>query len=114
MEARVSEKETGGPAFPRVKIVRENSVDIDKGSPGMTLRDYFAAHCPDHWIEKNAPKTIGETRDYLIAKQIIPENRKTLSALDSYSIDETYMVHALLRYDYADAMLKARATGKEG
>ena len=36
----------GGQAFPRAKTTSPNSL-VDDGSSGMTLRDYFMAHCPD-------------------------------------------------------------------
>lgn len=37
-------KETGGPAFP--VTLTDKSGQIAPTFEGMTLRDYFAAHCP--------------------------------------------------------------------
>lgn len=84
----MTEKDTGGPAFP---IAPEGAYlpDCDDpgmppkrefpGHPGMTLRDYFAA-------------------------QALAE----LVSLISVSIPETQKVVAKLSYDMADAMIEAR------
>lgn len=67
------EHQDGGPAFPRVGEWEE---------PGMSLRDYFAAHAPpmtDEWWEDSA-----EEESHWVEAQ------------------------AAWNYAYADAMLKAR------
>lgn len=41
-------KRDGGPAFPCEKKYQEfTRQETPIGFPGMTLRDYFAAHCPE-------------------------------------------------------------------
>ncbi len=50
----MSEKNTGGPAFPVLADVRPS---IDKEWCGMTLRDYFAAEAMvTIWNHANAPR----------------------------------------------------------
>ena len=74
----------GGPAFPVGEVTNANGETVQYPSEGMSLRDYFAAHAPnepDDWIE-------------------------TLAARATYVEEQTSI--ALWRFEYADAMLKAR------
>lgn len=73
----------GGPAFPTSEEHGFNS-----GAPGMTLRDYFAAHAPIGVADANEAFYREHGR-----------NARTSEMLD---------VLARLRIAYADAMLKAR------
>ena len=71
-------EQTGGPAFPTVMI--------DKPEGGMTLRDYFASHCPpmpEQWFNDSP--------------------RKKSDPLWHWG-----EASAAWAYYYADAMLKAR------
>lgn len=64
--------------------------------PGMTLRDYFAAHAPVTFAEALAACT------------------GTMPALsDTDTRDFAWKVLASLRYEYADAMLLARKEASE-
>jgi hypothetical protein len=78
-----NEKNTGGPAFPVAMWCTDQMRYIDDG---MTLRDYFAAKAMQAFI----------ANDNLLR-----------SAIEHYSGGSEMSV-ALLSYDQADAMLKAR------
>lgn len=73
----------------------------------MELRDYFAAHCPDSWLEMAMPKTIGDIRDALIARGLIPKDRQGVDVMRAYTDKDRRCLWILLRYDYADAMIEA-------
>lgn len=48
----MSSKDTGGQAFPCFERGSAGAGPLDLTDPGMTLRDYFAAHAPeppDRW-----------------------------------------------------------------
>lgn len=75
---------------------------------GVKMRDYFAAHCPDSWIEQNFPKTVGAIRDAMISRRIIPADRRTYDALRSYDDADEATLRVALRWEYADMMMKAR------
>lgn len=85
------EQNNGGPAFPVFPPENHASVAV-----GMTLRDYFAAHAPDHvtnideWGVKDAAALIG------------------VSVVDYSWQEHSALVIAARAYAYADAMLKAR------
>lgn len=80
--------------------------DPDEGlmqHTGMDLRDYFAAHAPEvpthfpikHWYEDVVEETLKDGRPWYQAKRV---ERK-----------ETWFDHQIRwRYEYADAMMKAR------
>ena len=82
----MSTKDTGGPAFPGVEFIRNPafpSQPIQKGVPGMTLRDYFAAKA-------------------LLA--IMAPNPVT----GQFAQVSDFPACATCAYEMADAMLKAR------
>ena len=87
---------TGGPAFPVADSHHANG-QIQYGSNGMTLRDYFAAHAPkemydlEGWAACDCEEVLGlpEGVAYNWRKHYIP-------------------LLAKRSYEYADAMLKAR------
>lgn len=83
--------ENGGPAFP---------VPGYNNPQGMTLRDYFAAHCPDS--EVDCP-TWGEIKKF---KGLVGS-----LAIESWRPEWTAEFKAAKRYAYADAMLAARNGG---
>lgn len=80
----MTNQQNGGPAFPTL----EAHVGFNLGKPGMTLRDYFAAHAPIGVADANEAFYREHGR-----------NARTSEMLD---------VLARLRIVYADAMLKAR------
>lgn len=80
----MTNQQNGGPAFPTL----EAHVGFNLGKPGMTLRDYFAAHAPIGVADANEAFYREHGR-----------NARTSEMLD---------VLARLRIAYADAMLKAR------
>lgn len=72
----------------------------------MTRKE-LAASCPDSEIEIRLPKTIGDMRDELIERGIIDGRRKNVDVLYSYSQGHVNKLRCLLRYEYADDMIKA-------
>ncbi len=86
-ELRMSNTNTGGPAFPTQVASYE----------GMTLRDYFAAHATEEDIctAMDLVKKVEQVRDLDSGHKVIergyPDNTRQLA-----------------RYIHADAMLKAR------
>lgn len=84
----MEEIKTGGPAFPTV-------VDMaPELHEGMTLRDYFAAKAPV---------------DFGVAVAVWGENRLALDEDRTRAVFLT--VWAMIRYEWADAMLAARKGG---
>lgn len=102
----------GGPAFPcAIQTGTKDFVDIEGRSvtpnvpvfqhfPGMTLRDYFAAHAPVHDLSQMIPHHLHD-----LCRVIgIP--------LDEYKAEVHYLPFIVaLRYRWADAMLAERAKG---
>ena len=92
-----SAQNNGGPAFPIMTTVFATDPD---GNPvqsnvvhhGMTLRDYFAAHAPDHAVSDYMEIDVG------------CETPLSKFGLPKYSEEEA-------RYRYADAMIVARNGG---
>jgi len=76
----------------------------------VTLRDWFATHCPDSWLEAAMPKTIGATRDELLKRHLIPQERSNWDVLRAYNEADVMKLRVALRWEYADAMLVARRT----
>ena len=74
----------------------------------LTVRDYFAAHCPQWWMEQRVGSTIGEIRDALIERKMIPASRKQEMATRAYTEAERLQLRIALQWEYADAMLAAR------
>jgi hypothetical protein len=85
MEATMTDKQTGGPAFPLHAEIRPT---LDKEWCGMTLRDYFAAKSLEGLISATTKMTCTD------GKFIVDV------------MDETHMTK--IAYSHADAMLKAR------
>jgi hypothetical protein len=70
---------TGGPAFP-VETVYHHNGQIEYGTPGMTLRDWFAGQALNGWLS-----TFGPDDPLASAKEV-----------------------AIFAYGVADAMIAAR------
>ena len=96
----MSKINNGGPAFPMAKV----TVLAEDGTPneacslthdGMTLRDYFAAHCP-----------------ITIEQAVVIANDLDLPTDVVRSFDGLMRWYAELRVRYADAMLAAREVTK--
>lgn len=88
----MSEKQTGGPAYPSPRWE-------GWGSPqeGMTLRDYFAAKASEEDLNQHIWK--GHKEDFV---QLDGYGKKTVVQREAmWSREEA-------KYRYADAMLKAR------
>lgn len=81
----------GGSAFPYT----DKYGDIPM--TGMTLRDYFAAHCPDMADEE--PKIFADAYDVEL-----PDIKASHKCWSKFWLT----VEVKKRYAYADAMLKAR------
>lgn len=60
---------TGGPAFPTLAVVGTSAVS----EGGITVRDYFATHAPDHipdWYMRDARGVAASKGDYARLKDI--------------------------------------------
>jgi hypothetical protein len=90
----MSEKDTGGPAFPYV--------DDEWLQRGMTLRDYFAAKATEEDIKMFLPITRFEAADLMISLGWI-EKGKT-----EYPQEQWIRLRYWAKYKHADAMLEAR------
>lgn len=71
-------RDTGGPAFP-IAITGAGGFktvdEFDRAVAGMTLRDYFAAHCPMEIDERRSWETEAEVR-YKYADAMLAERSK--------------------------------------
>lgn len=77
------------------------------------LRDLFAVHCPDSWLAKAMPTTLGDIHTALVGRKLIPPPRGThVDYLRAYTEADVKRLYVVLRYEYADAMLAARETAK--
>lgn len=93
-------KPTGGPAFPGEFVKHPigevgNKVEIKEVGAGMTLRDYYMAH---------APVTI---EDAMLMARI---DASSVGMLPGKSREVVFFTLALMRGEYADAMIDARVT----
>lgn len=73
------------------------------------LRQQFAIHCPQNWVDKRIPMTVGEIRDLMIKRGVIPKSRQEMHTNtfgSSYTQAEYDLLEAMIRWDYADAMMK--------
>lgn len=77
----MSNKDTGGPAFP---VFPETAGGHAAAFQGMTLRDYFASQASEEDIAEYMPTKVGEAKLY------------------------PHRTRQWARYKHADAMLKAR------
>lgn len=97
----------GGPAFPREDYQANGYPTTAKlmGQEGMSLRDYFAAKAMQAFIGRfGSPVAVAGSDDRLSESQgwmTVPEE---VGAQVRCGV-------AILAYDYADAMLKARQVG---
>lgn len=80
--------EDGGPAF-----------SLNYMKPGMSLRDYFAAHAPPQIHDDASPEWASERADVPL-----PSDLGDQPALAEFWAN----CEAVLRYEHADAMLRAR------
>jgi hypothetical protein len=93
----MSNKETGGPAFPvHPDMAGQLGCVPSSSDAGMTLRDYFAAKASEEDIEEhlNGPKAEHIVKDSGGMHRIVHKN--------------TIYTREQAKYRYADAMLKAR------
>lgn len=99
----------GGPAFAALGVGPAGDV---YHQPGMSLRDWFATHCPPDWLERFWPQSHEELRDAMISRGIIPASAKRRSPQNSYTEIDVRRLWVAFRYEYADAMLAARKSGE--
>ena len=99
----MSEKETGGPAFPFPAYTYPNG-EINQGEGGMTLRQYAAIklRVPDSGIDWLDDMIRKSQRDEFAAKAM----QSFIG--DPYLTDHSREECAQLSYAMADAMLRAR------
>ena len=90
-------KDTGGRAFP--------CGDMRAIDSGMMLRDYFAAHCAQEEIDMRLPGTVGDMAERLKREGIIGPWTDIIRA---YGPADVQKLRAILRYEYADAMIAER------
>lgn len=98
--AEARKLDNGGSAFPQY----DRTFGAGTVTGGMTLRDYFAAHCPDSALPKSV--TWGD----IIKFKRLPSN----SRIEEWKDEWTEEYFATARYAYADAMIRARAAQGEG
>lgn len=119
----------GGQAFPQVVPILQVDdncgarVMCTKQTGGMTLRDYLAAHAPDHcanfvpagWKFSEPRPVKPEGYDYWAKGGSAPQSKEQLAACQSYDNECGMWEHrrsaACLiagRWGYADSMLAAR------
>jgi hypothetical protein len=112
----------GGPAFPNTLPIEPRSNDPIKGDqtsanerriyhfPGMSLRDYFATHCPDIEVAKRIPETMGDILNLLVDLGWVTKELRNSPgyAWNKYENAHMHRLRAWARYQYADAMLEAR------
>ena len=72
----------------------------------VSLRDYFAAHCPDSEL----PQSVSEG-DIIKAFSMTPQTGERLDP--EFRRAATVKIRCLARYDYADAMIEARQTKED-
>jgi hypothetical protein len=94
----MSKRDDSGPAFPMLGHVVNGEWEPHSQFTGMSLRDYFAAHCPSDI----AVIQVKVDRGYLMGRPFPEEG-----ALED-KLAWNFEFEARLRYIYADAMLKAR------
>lgn len=92
--AESAERDNGGPAFPELGNVGHNS-DWQSES-GMSLRDWFASHCP---------LTFSEAWSIWTNVERVPFD-KTMQ--DGGEREDFLSFYAQLRFEYADAMIVGR------
>lgn len=89
----MSNQDIGPPLYPEDVFYDERRIG---SNPGARLRDYFAAHAPAYIYQT----TLSKERIW----DLIGRDERNGAASDH----ETELAYAVLRYQYADAMLKAR------
>jgi hypothetical protein len=72
----------------------------------VSLRDYFAAHCPDSEL----PQSVSEG-DIIKAFSMTPQTGERLDP--DFRRSATVKIRCLARYAYADAMIEARQTKED-
>lgn len=97
----MSTPDYSGPAFPQ-NCEQRCSQHYHYSDAGMTMRDYFAAHCPSDLAKVNCSKDAE-----LLAG---PKPLKTAPFLEIFAWNNK--VEAAIRYAYADAMLSERNKNK--
>jgi hypothetical protein len=85
----MSARDDSGPAFP---LLDANLAGLHLRDPGMTLRDYFAAHATEFEV-KCALEDLGHNS----------------AAYPTFSCGTSSERNAIARLAFADAMLKARS-----
>lgn len=97
-------KDDGGPAYPRAPFdYIDSSTGLDwesREQKGMTLRDWFAAHCTTFTIYDGERLICDEYNDR--------EDTTRFMAPGDVSRGDALAALARLRYEEADAMLKER------
>lgn len=90
----------GGPAFPREGNTPAHSKHVCSQS-GMSLRDWFAGQAPHQEVDAIIGQTVREASQFLGIAET------------EYKCEIHYpKACGKARYQWADAMLAARATGK--
>lgn len=79
---------------------------------GVSERTFLAVNCPISFINSKTDNgSVGGYRDAMIERGIIPRSRKNEAAFHSYSEYEREILEAVLRYEYADLMIRVRNGG---
>lgn len=89
----------GGPAFPGKICIGHtpgDEIPIYQHPPGMSLRDYLAAHAPADEVADLIPETRGKCA------------ASAGNTLDEDGSDDHLKLDCKARYKWADAMIEAR------
>lgn len=111
----MTKREDGGPAFP---ITPDNEPRMNgMGGRGMTLRDWFATVADHDELSDIAFRRISRSAGEVLAGPYPNEPRNgTVSERVRWQLDCAAWdcrVRAAIRYQFADAMLKAREVSHE-
>lgn len=78
-----TERKDGGPAYPVIRVCDKSGVGTSAGTPGMTLRDYFAGQALAGLLthgtrEQNGERLLANTARaaYAFADAMIAERKK--------------------------------------
>lgn len=98
----MSGADNGGWAFPGFNYVSSNVHD------GMTLRDYFAAHCD----QPGQAEVVAEAGHIYSNWKVWTDSQTCVGTFDEWwkelPPEQRFSLYARVRYRMADAMLKAR------
>lgn len=111
----MSVRDDGGPAFPKPHDPYPSLQGTERPGPsGMSLRDYFAAHC-DQPGQQEIAAAAGVVLQETCGLPFADAERQKLQTFAQWyaglPVSERFRLYAVVRYQMADAMLKERGEG---